>query len=272
MLLPLLSQTWLFPSFDSFTRDTISIDSHDQFLLTRTCMQDDPSICVTRTIRSKHDPSQTGETIYLCVCVLTHSIRTGDTWHWYKPRVCMTYFIVRVCVTCDDEVCSLYQCYHLWCIRWRWSISLPHMMQTLTMNYFIITCDEVQPIPLGVTFSNATSKAQSSKLERLFSLKHGKRDIRAWSFELSKMSPQVGLAVLHYLIWCKHWRWSTSSSHVMHTLSKSICVCVTLCVCDTLHPYTWRIRWQTFKCVCNTLRPNMWHMRYSLQNNTKQIE
>jgi len=74
------------------------------------------------------------------------------------------------------------------------------MMQTLTMNYFIITCDEVQPIPLGVTFSNATSKAQSSKLERLFSLKHGKRDIRAWSFELSKMSPQVGLAVLHYLI------------------------------------------------------------------------
>jgi len=46
-----------------------------------------------------------------------------------------------------------------------------------------------------VTFSNAVSKAQSSKLERLFSLKRGKRDVRALSFELSKMSPQVGLAV-----------------------------------------------------------------------------
>jgi len=39
------------------------------------------------------------------------------------------------------------------------------------------------------------AKAQSSKLERLFSLKRGKRDVRALSFELSKMSPQVGLAL-----------------------------------------------------------------------------
>ena len=38
-------------------------------------------------------------------------------------------------------------------------------------------------------------KAQNSKLERLFSLKRGKRDVRALSFELSKMSPQVVLAV-----------------------------------------------------------------------------
>jgi len=38
-------------------------------------------------------------------------------------------------------------------------------------------------------------KARSSKLESLFSLKRGKRDVRALSFELSKMSPQVGLAV-----------------------------------------------------------------------------
>jgi len=55
----------------------------------------------------------------------------------------------------------------------------------------------VQPIPLGVTFSNVVSKlkAQSSKLDRLFSLKRGKRALRALSFELSKMSPQVGLAV-----------------------------------------------------------------------------
>jgi len=38
-------------------------------------------------------------------------------------------------------------------------------------------------------------KAQSSKLGSLFSLKRGKRDLRAVSFELSKMSPQVGLDV-----------------------------------------------------------------------------
>ena len=43
-------------------------------------------------------------------------------------------------------------------------------------------------------------KAQNSKLERLFSLKRGKRDVRALSFELSKMTPQVGLAVLVYVI------------------------------------------------------------------------
>jgi len=41
-------------------------------------------------------------------------------------------------------------------------------------------------------------KARSSKLERLFSLKRGKRDVRALSFELPKMTPQVGLAVLTY--------------------------------------------------------------------------
>ena len=42
-------------------------------------------------------------------------------------------------------------------------------------------------------------KAQSSKLERLFSLKCGTRDVRALSFELSKMTPQVGLAVYIYM-------------------------------------------------------------------------
>jgi len=57
----------------------------------------------------------------------------------------------------------------------------------------------VQPIPPGVTFSNAVSKTQSSKLERLFPLKRGKRDVRALSFELSKMSSQLGLAVIHLI-------------------------------------------------------------------------
>jgi len=47
----------------------------------------------------------------------------------------------------------------------------------------------LKPIRLGVTFSNAVSKAQSSKLEHLFSLKRGKRDVGVLSFELSKTSP-----------------------------------------------------------------------------------
>jgi len=57
----------------------------------------------------------------------------------------------------------------------------------------------LQPIPLGVTFS----KAQSSKLERLFCHVSVKRDVEALSFELlkqhSKMSPQVGLLLEN---WC----------------------------------------------------------------------
>jgi len=42
---------------------------------------------------------------------------------------------------------------------------------------------DVQPVPFWVTFSETLFKAQSSKLERLFSLKSGKRDVRALSFE-----------------------------------------------------------------------------------------
>jgi len=42
-------------------------------------------------------------------------------------------------------------------------------------------------------------KAQSSKVECLFSLKSGKRDVRALSFELPKMSPQLRLAVCVYV-------------------------------------------------------------------------
>ena len=39
-------------------------------------------------------------------------------------------------------------------------------------------------------------KDQSTKVESLFSLKRVKRDIRALIFELSKMTPKVGLAVI----------------------------------------------------------------------------
>jgi len=57
---------------------------------------------------------------------------------------------------------------------------------------------ERQPIPLQGTWVDIFEccfKAQSSKLVCLFSQKRDKRDVRALSFELLKMSPQVGLAV-----------------------------------------------------------------------------
>jgi len=61
-------------------------------------------------------------------------------------------------------------------------------------------------------------KAQSSKLERLFSLKRGKRDVRALSFELSKMSPQVGLAVPHHEA---HWHTYVLTWHDIFTRGTS---------------------------------------------------
>ena len=49
---------------------------------------------------------------------------------------------------------------------------------------------DIQPIPLGVTFSNADSKlkARTSLFTETWQQSHS-------TFELSKMSPQVGLAV-----------------------------------------------------------------------------
>jgi len=75
---------------------------------------------------------------------------------------------------------------------------------------------EVQPIPLGVTFSNAVSKLKVS----------GKRDLRALSFELSKMSPQ-GYFYFHHLtyskihpnkllLWQKSCKW-----HCHHTICEN---------------------------------------------------
>ena len=62
---------------------------------------------------------------------------------------------------------------------------------THTYTYMHI---HIQPIPPGVTPLNAAYKAQSL-LERPFSPKRGKRDVRALSLEPSKMTPQVGPAV-----------------------------------------------------------------------------
>jgi len=57
------------------------------------------------------------------------------------------------------------------------------------------SCHRCTANPTWGDIFESSFKAQSSKLERLFSLKNGKRDVRVLSFELSKMSPQVLLAV-----------------------------------------------------------------------------
>ena len=64
-----------------------------------------------------------------------------------------------------------------------------------TEGFRLATIFGLPPTPQTGDIFECCFKAQSSKLERLFSLKRGKRDIRALSFELSKMSLHVGLAV-----------------------------------------------------------------------------
>jgi len=65
-----------------------------------------------------------------------------------------------------------------------------------------------QTIQLGVIFSEFfenSFKPQNIKLVHFYSLKRCKRDFRALNFEVSKMTPQVGFAVLfrnHYnFVW-----------------------------------------------------------------------
>jgi len=66
-------------------------------------------------------------------------------------------------------------------------------------------------------------KAQSSKFERLFSLKRGKRDVRALSFELSKMSPRVGLAVLLFLK--REVEWASEGEKRMYCACRIVHIC-----------------------------------------------
>jgi len=101
----------------------------------------------------------------------------------------------------------------------------------------------VQPIPLGVTFSNTVSKAQ----ERLFSLKRGKRDLRALIFELSKMSPQVGLAVIkseeEVICWCLFFFWKAATQ-----IARQVHQERTLFWVLFMPTHSWRINYSTLVC------------------------
>jgi len=98
-------------------------------------------------------------------------------------------------------------------------------------------------------------KAQSSKLERLFSLKCGKRDVRALSFEFSKMSPQVGLAVLKVkeLFLRNQVSKKLFFGTCIGALSSPCClpvrVCVCVCVCVCMHACVC-----VYACVCVCVR------------------
>ena len=78
----------------------------------------------------------------------------------------------------------------------RKKVRVPKQKENLRVLQSVAVCCSTAN-PTWGDISECCFKAQSSKLERLFSLKRGKRDVRALSFELSKMSPQVGLAVYY---------------------------------------------------------------------------
>ena len=77
--------------------------------------------------------------------------------------------------------------------------------------------------------------AQCSKLELLFWLKHGKRDVRGLSFVLSKMTPEVGLTVLLLL----SVSWTVFQFHGLYFVNSKI-YCVLKCLCVVK---LWRKRW-----------------------------
>ena len=79
-------------------------------------------------------------------------------------------------------------------------VYIPAKMDKSGQIWWELTCEsypfENTANPTWGDIFECCFKAQRSKLERLSSLKRGKRDVRALSFELSKMTPQVGLAVI----------------------------------------------------------------------------
>jgi len=97
----------------------------------------------------------------------------------------------------------------------------------------------VQPIPLGVTFS----KAQNSKLERLFCHVSVKRDVRALSFELwnsiRKCHPTWDW-VYEQETWCK-WRVSTSTYTCIMLIDIYASTYVCIYMSQQVTGYTWHV-------------------------------
>ena len=146
--------------------------------------------------------------------------------HSYVMHSCVMYscvmhsYVMHSCVMHSYVISFHVWCIHMWCLfmcdasnhafMWHRQMSFvdgffSYVLRQHIWNYmwYIITISDTANPTWGDIFE-CCFKVQSSKLQRLFSLKRGKRDVRALSFELSKMSPQVGLAVLHH-IWNHMW-------------------------------------------------------------------
>ena len=107
----------------------------------------------------------------------------------------------------------------------------------------------VQPIPLGVTFSNAVSKlkARTSLLPR-FSEKR-RSSFELWALkELSKMSPQVGLAV-HV------WHELQISHLLVALLQKETCNCYT-----KMYNIMYKYETLVTRVICMRDMSNMYHI------------
>jgi len=131
------------------------------------------------------------------------------------------------CFVCVDAYTATTQTV-LACMLFRWGMKISQMhwdgvnfnsKQYRTAWWLTIHCTS-----WGDIFE-CCFKAQSSNLERHFSLKRGKRDVRDLSFELSKMSPRVELAVP-----CNHpagtWEslfWAAPHSETSEDLALSTC-------------------------------------------------
>ena len=86
--------------------------------------------------------------------------------------------------------------------------------------------------PTWVDIFECCFKAQSSKLERLFSLKRGKRDVRAFSFELLKMTPQVKCVNVLFRECTISHMYVLEGAHVLCGPLVLLCACmVVLCAC-----------------------------------------
>ena len=138
------------------------------------------------------------DTMHVCLCV---ALDAKNIWS-HKNLLRNNVFHLQ----CNVCVCA--------CRKWR--------QQQLSTNNWLHS-SLLQLIPHAVTFSKALSKlkAQSSKFERLFSMKHRKTDVQAVSFELWKSFRKC------------HSRWNglyiCNKMHVYVHVHVCVWVCLTWC-------------------------------------------
>jgi len=144
-------------------------------------------------------------------------------------------FIYTYIYTC---VCISWM-YHRWtCITHTYMYTLTHT-HTYTHTYkHAKTCSYIQPIPLGVTFSNAVSSSKLKARTSLFTEKWQKRrsSFELWAFE--NVTPSgIGCTYIYACV-CISWMFQrcTCITHTyvckyIRTCLFCACMCVCMCVC-----------------------------------------